>query len=138
MPETTTAARRASLTADVAGLAALLVASGTTHLVKPELFEPIVPHLLPYKRQIVHVSGVAEILCGIGLLFRPTRAVAGVASATLLVVVFPANVQMAADHARRANRRGDGASRAMFAGTLARLPLQWPMIRAALRAAGRG
>ena len=138
MPETTTAARPASLTADAAGLAVIFLVSGVAHLVRPEFFEPIVPHLMPYKRQLVHVSGVAEILCGLSLLARPTRRVAGLASAALLVAVFPANVQMTADHARRASRRGDGPSRAMFAGTVARLPLQWPMIRAALRAAGRG
>ena len=133
----TTASGEAPLSADVAALAALLVASGATHLVRPRFFEPIVPHLLPYKREIVRVSGVAEIACGLGLLARPTRRVAGLASATLLAVVFPANVQMTADFARRANRRGDAASRAILAGTIARLPLQWPMIRTALRAAGR-
>ncbi len=130
-------AEAAPLGADVGALAGLLLASGTTHLVRPQVFEPIVPHLLPYKRQIVYASGVAEILCGLGLLARPTRRVAGLASAALLVAVFPANVQMTADFARRATRRGDATSRAILAGTVARLPLQWPMIRTALRAARR-
>ncbi len=62
---------------------------------------------------------------------------AGWGSAALLVGVFPANVQMSVDHGRRAARRGDTPSRATFAATLARLPLQWPMVRTALRAAGR-
>ncbi len=126
-----------ALGADVGALAGLLLASGTTHLVRPQVFEPIVPHLLPYKRQIVYVSGLAEVLCGLGLLARPTRRVAGLASAALLIAVFPANVQMTADFARRSHRRGDPMSRAILAGTVARLPLQWPMIRTALRA-GRG
>lgn len=136
MPDTTPAGT-APLSADVVGLAAILLTSGAIHLLRPEVFEPIVPHLLPYKREIVHGSGVAEIACGLGLLVRPTRRAAGLASATLLAAVFPANVQMTADWARHANRRGDARSRAMLAGTVLRLPLQWPMIRTALRAAGR-
>lgn len=125
------------LTRDIAGLATLLATSGVVHLVRPDVYEGMVPHLLPRKKALVHVSGVAEIACAAGLLHPSTRRAAGWASAALLVAVFPANVQMSVDHARRAARRGDPSSKASFAATLARLPLQWPMIRTALRAAGR-
>jgi uncharacterized membrane protein len=125
-----------SLTRDVAGLAALLATSGVVHLVRPQIFEGIVPRVLPNHRALVYVSGVAELLCAAGLLLPATRRTAGYASAALLVAVFPANVQMSVDHGRRADRRGDAASRASFAATLARLPFQVPMIRTALRAAG--
>ena len=107
------------------------------HLVRPEVFEGIVPRVLPNHRALVYVSGVAELLCAAGLLVPATRRPAGYASAALLVAVFPANVQMSVDHGQRAQRRGDPASRAAFVATLARLPLQVPMIRTALRAAGR-
>jgi len=123
------------LTRDVAGLAGLFATSGVTHLVKPEVFEPLVPPALPRRREIIHLSGVAELACAAGLLHPRTRRYAGWASAALLLVVFPGNVQMSANHARRARRRRDTASRAAFAGTLARLPLQLPLVRAALRAA---
>ena len=53
------------------------------------------------------------------------------------MAVFPANVQMSATHGARAQRKGTTESKAMFAGSLARLPLQWPLIRTALRAGGR-
>ncbi len=126
-----------SLTRDVAGLAALLATSGVVHLVRPQVFEGIVPRVLPDHRALVYVSGVAELLCAAGLLLPATRRPAGYASAALLIAVFPANVQMSVDQGRRAERRADAASRASFAATLARLPLQVPMIRTALRAAGR-
>ncbi|MFW5474428.1 DoxX family protein [Knoellia sp. CPCC 206450] len=132
MPQTTPPLDKATV-----GLATLFLTSGVTHLVRPQVFEGIVPHVLPRKRALVHVSGVAEIACALGLLHPRTRKVAGLASAALLVAVFPANVQMTADHAKRAQRRQDTGSRAFLAGTLARLPMQWPMIRTALRAAGR-
>lgn len=134
MPQTQT---NAPLDKATIGLAALFLTSGTTHLVRPQVYEGIVPKLLPHRRELVHVSGVAEIVCGLGLLHPRTRKAAGLASAALLVAVFPANVKMSADHAKRAQRKDDVGSKAFFAGTVARLPMQWPMIRTALRAAGR-
>lgn len=132
MPQTNPPLDKATI-----GLAALLLTSGATHLVRPEVFEGMVPKVLPRRRELVHVSGVAEIACGLGLLHPRTRKIAGLASAALLVGVFPANVQMSADHAKRAQRKDDTGSKAFFAGTVARLPLQWPLIRTALRATGR-
>jgi uncharacterized membrane protein len=125
------------LTRDVAGLAALLATSGVVHLVRPQVYEGIVPHVLPHRRALVYASGVAELLCAAGLLVPTTRRPAGLASAALLLAVFPANVQMSVDQGRRSDRKGDTASRASFAASLARLPLQIPLIRTALRAAGR-
>lgn len=135
-PTPTLTPARARLGKDVAGLAVLFLTSGTLHVVRPQVFEPLVPRLLPHRRELVHASGVAEILCGLGLLHPRTRAAAGYASAVLLAAVFPGNVQMSVSHGRRARRRQDAASRAAFAATLARLPLQWPLVRTALRASG--
>ncbi|MDQ4114073.1 MAG: DoxX family protein [Actinomycetota bacterium] len=121
----------------LAGLAALFLGSGTLHLVRPQVFEPIVPSALPDARKVVEVSGVAEIVCGLGLLHPKTRRIAGLASAALLVGVFPANVQMSVHAGKRANRKRTPKSAGFFAGTVARLPMQWPMIKVALRA-GKG
>lgn len=126
------------LTKGIVGLAGLFLTSGTVHLARPEVFESIIPApLVERRRELVYASGVAELVCAVGLLLPRTRKPAGLASAALLVAVLPANVQMSVSHGRRAARRQDTSSRAAFAGTLARLPLQWPMIRTALRAAGR-
>ncbi|WP_435198019.1 DoxX family protein [Janibacter sp. GS2] len=120
-------------------LASTFLASGALHLVRPQVFEPMVPTpLRGHDRLLVRVSGVAEIACGAGLLVPPTREMAGWAGAALLVGVFPANLQMSIDHARRAQRTQTPQAIGVLAGTLARLPLQWPLVRIALRAAGRG
>ena len=125
------------LSKDIRGLAVLFLTSGTTHLVRPEVFDPLIPRALPHPRGVVYATGVAEIACAIGLLHPSTRRWAGWASAGLLAFVFPGNVQMSAAYAGRARRRQDTSSRAAFAATLARLPLQLPLIRTALKAAGR-
>lgn len=129
--------RSVPLDLPIAGLAGLFAASGTLHLVKPQVFEPLIPSALPAPRRVVEASGVAELVCAAGLLHPRTRRVSGLASAALLVGVFPGNVKMSADAGKRAERKRDAKSAAFFAGTLARLPLQWPMLRTALRAAGR-
>ena len=94
---------------------------------KPEPFEQIVPKVLPRKKELVYASGVAELACAAGLLHPKTRRLAGLASAGLLVAVFPANVQMAAVLQRK------GSSRQKAIGW-ARLPFQIPLIKWALKA----
>lgn len=110
--------------------------SGVIHLVRPEVFEPMVPRMLPRRRELVYVSGVAELFCAAGLVAPRTRSAAGLASAGLLAAVFPANVQMAADAWRAAQRKPSTQRRVMQVGTIARLPLQWPLIKGALAARG--
>ncbi|WP_353355312.1 DoxX family protein [Intrasporangium sp. DVR] len=122
---------------DGAALAGLFLVSGVLHFLRPQVFEPIVPKALPNRRGLVYASGAAELACAIGLLLPATRRAAGVASAAVLVAVFPANVTMTAQAARRLSRDpSDAGRRAYLAATVARLPLQWPMIRAGLRAGG--
>ena len=85
------------------------------------------PSWVPAHREFIAVSGVAELVCAAGMLFRPTRRLAGLASAGLLVAVFPGNVKMALDASKTANTSFKAAA-------WARLPLQLPLIRGALRA----
>jgi uncharacterized membrane protein len=113
------------------GLAVLFGLMGTLHFVKPEPFERIVPRALPRKKELVYASGVAELACAAGLLHPRTRRAAGVVSTAFLVAVFPANVQMAMD----LNQKGSRTARAI---AFARLPLQIPLIRAAVRASREG
>ncbi|MGZ4696831.1 MAG: DoxX family protein [Oryzihumus sp.] len=127
----------APLTRDLKGLAALFTTSGVLHLVRPQPFEAITPRRLPARRGLVYASGVAEIACAAGLLHPRTRRLAGWASAALLVAVFPGNIQMAVDETRRVERRlgsGRPANRRRQLATIARLPLQLPMVRTALKA----
>ncbi|MGZ6734568.1 MAG: DoxX family protein, partial [Nocardioides sp.] len=77
--------------------------SGIVHLVKPEVFEPLMPRRLPAHREIIVGSGVAELICAAALAHPATRRWAGLGSAALLVAVFPGNVQMALDVRRSDN-----------------------------------
>ena len=113
---------------DVALLAGIFTTSGVVHLVRPEVFEPLMPSWVPAHDEVILWSGVAELACAAGLLAPATRRPAGWASAALLVGVFPGNVKMAWDAMRTRSTR-------FRAIALARLPLQLPMVRSALKAA---
>lgn len=117
----------APLRRDAKLLAGGFIASGTVHLVRPDVWEPLMPDWVPMHREVIIWSGVAEIVCAAGLLFPPTRKLAGLASAGLLAAVFVGNVKMAQDAAK-------GDNLPFKVGAFARLPMQLPMVRAALRA----
>ncbi|MDN5790021.1 MAG: DoxX family protein [Micrococcales bacterium] len=120
---------------DGLALVGIFLVSGIMHVVRPRPYEAIVPRMLPARRAVVYISGAAEVACAAGLLIPRSRRVAGLASVALLVSVFPANITMVGQAKRRLDRDpGDPRRRAYLAATVARLPMQWPMIRAALRA----
>ncbi len=103
----------------------LYVAAGTLHLVVTETYMRLMPSYLPAHRELVLLSGVAEIAGGLGILVPQTRTgQPGRAAAwgliALLIVVFPANVTMIAEHSRFEQVP-------LWAAWL-RLPLQLPLI----------
>lgn len=109
-------------------LAAIFGVSGVVHLVRPQAYEPLMPSWVPAHREVILASGVAELACAAGLAVPATRRAAGWASVLLLLGVYPGNLKMVADSLSTSST---GFKVAAFA----RLPLQLPMIRWALRAA---
>jgi uncharacterized membrane protein len=78
-------------------LAVAMVAVGIVHFVLPGWFVAIVPAALPAPLALVLVSGVFEILGGVGLLVPRTRRAASIGLVLLYVAVFPANINMIVD-----------------------------------------
>jgi uncharacterized membrane protein len=76
-------------------LAAFFTSMGVMHFVAPEGMVHAVPPWLPDAALLVAVSGVFEILGGVGVLIPQTRRLAGWGLIALLVAVYPANIHMA-------------------------------------------
>ncbi|MDL9937892.1 hypothetical protein QSJ18_14150 [Gordonia sp. ABSL1-1] len=107
------------------GLAGLLLGSGTMHFLVPKPFDDIIPAEIPADpRLLTQVSGAAELALGAGLLLPRTRRISAVGAAALFVAVFPANVNMV-----RLWRDRPWPYRVI---AIARLPLQFPLISAAI------
>ena len=79
-------------------LALAMIGAGVAHFVTPEPFVRIVPAWLPGAMALVLVSGVFEILGGVGLLVRRTRRAASFGLVALYLAVFPANLNQAIHH----------------------------------------
>jgi len=71
------------------------VVAGSLHFIKPDAYLKIMPPYIPRHVAMVGLSGVFEILGGLGLLIPQTRRVAAWGLVALLIAVFPANVYMA-------------------------------------------
>jgi uncharacterized membrane protein len=76
-------------------VAAFFSSAGIGHFTNAEFFVAIVPPYLPAPLALVYISGVFEILGGIGVLLPRSRRLAGYGLLALLVAVYPANIHMA-------------------------------------------
>jgi uncharacterized membrane protein len=77
------------------GLGVFFTYVGILHFIDPEWFTAIVPGILPGSDVFwVIVSGIPEVLCGIGLIIPKTRVHAARATLGLLVVLYWANLNM--------------------------------------------
>jgi uncharacterized membrane protein len=101
----------------------LYVVAGVMHFVVPGVYAQIVPPVFPRPLALVYLSGVAEIVLGVGVLFARTRRYAAWGLVFLLVAIFPANVYMAT-HDVVLEGVPAWASRPSDTATWARLPLQ--------------
>ncbi|MGF1479879.1 MAG: DoxX family protein [Cyanophyceae cyanobacterium] len=79
-------------------LAICIVVAGALHFIAPEPFVKIVPDFLPSPLALVYISGVFEILGGIGLLTPPVSRAAAWGLVALFIAVYPSNINMAVNH----------------------------------------
>lgn len=78
-------------------MSALYIAAGINHFWHPAAYIRIMPPWLPAHQLLVAISGVAEVALGVLLLIPKTRKLAAYGIILLLIAVFPANIQMAAE-----------------------------------------
>ncbi|MET8353427.1 MULTISPECIES: hypothetical protein [unclassified Micromonospora] len=113
---------------EAAALAGLLAAAGVTHLLRPGVYDPIVPRALPGPARFwTYASGVAELAVAAAVAHPATRRSGGRAAVALFIAVLPANVKMAVGWRHRRPTK-----RAIAYG---RVPMQAPLIWWALRVA---
>lgn len=77
------------------GLAAFFINVGIDHFVNPDFYLSIMPPAFPLHLEAVYISGVFEILGGIGVLIPKFRRFSGWGLVALLIAVYPANIYMA-------------------------------------------
>ena len=73
-------------------MAIFYIVAGINHFVNPKFYLKIIPPALPYPEWLNWISGAAEILLGMALLFTVLQSWAAWGIILLLIAVFPANV----------------------------------------------
>lgn len=76
-------------------LAICTIIVGITHFIRPEQYARIVPSQFPHPVALVYISGVFEILGGIGLMIPLVSVAAAWGLIALFIAVFPANINQA-------------------------------------------
>ncbi|MEM7330496.1 MAG: MauE/DoxX family redox-associated membrane protein [Chloroflexota bacterium] len=68
------------------------IAAGINHFRSPKFYLRIIPPWMPKPEWLNWISGAAEVVLGIMLLFPPIRPLAAWGVIALLIAVFPANI----------------------------------------------
>lgn len=97
--------------------------AGVLHFLREPNFTKIVPGYIPFKKEIVYISGVIEIIMGAYLIIKKPSESAKKLINTFLLGVFPANIYMA----RKGIPLGD--KRLPKSALYGRLPLQFALIK---------
>jgi uncharacterized membrane protein len=79
-------------------LAAFYVVAGLNHFRDPAFYLPMMPPFLPWHRELVWLSGVAEVGLGLAVLVPALRRAAAWGLVALLLAVFPANLYVALEN----------------------------------------
>lgn len=73
----------------------IFILAGLLHFIKPGMYISIMPDYIPYHKAMVYISGIAEVLGGVGIMITNLRTYASIGLILLLIAVFPANIDMA-------------------------------------------
>jgi uncharacterized membrane protein len=76
-------------------MALFYLVAGLNHFRDPGFYMQIMPPWIPWHAAMVWLSGVAEVVLGVGLLIPRLRRAAAWGVIALLIAVFPANLHMA-------------------------------------------
>ncbi len=68
-------------------MAGMYILAGIFHFLKPKAYLRIMPRYLPQPKLLVYLSGAAEIILGIALLFKETKTIA-IYGIILMLLVF--------------------------------------------------
>ncbi len=80
------------------GTGLTFILAGVSHFLIPDTFMKLMPPLIPFPLMMVYISGVFEILGGIGLIVTKTKRAASYGLILLLLAVYPANIYTALEN----------------------------------------
>lgn len=101
-------------------MGAMYIIAGIMHFIKPKVYLRIMPRYLPFHKTLVFLSGLAEIMLGIGLFFKSTQVISLFGIIAMLTVFLLVHFYMLSS-----KKAGAGFPRWVL---LLRLPLQFALM----------
>jgi len=105
---------------DLILMAAMYIFAGVMHFIKPKAYIKVMPKYLKPRKFLVLLSGVFEILLGVGLLFDITREISAIGIILMLVTFFLVHFNML-----RGKKYSAGVPKWIL---ILRIPLQFVLI----------
>ena len=75
--------------------AALFIFTGISHFALAEGMVKMLPEWIPGRYPIIYITGIMEIILGLGFLWPSVRRMSGLLTLTFLIAVFPSNIYAA-------------------------------------------
>lgn len=99
----------------------MLLLTGVSHFIYTDGMILMLPHIVPAKQIVVYITGVFEIVAGVGLMIPKYRKNTALMLMVFLIIILPANFKAAYDHLdlTQASYDGPGPEYLWF-----RVPLQ--------------
>ena len=101
-------------------MAGMYIMAGLFHFIKPKAYLRIMPRYLPQHKLLVYLSGAAEVLLGVGLLFKETKNLAIYGIILMLLIFLLVHFYMLSSK--------KAAAGIPFWALILRLPLQFVLI----------
>ena len=76
-------------------LSLFMVFAGINHFRNPDFYLKMMPPYLPFHLELVYLSGLSEVLCGVLLLIPKTKTWGAWLCIITFIAVYPANIYMA-------------------------------------------
>lgn len=79
-------------------MCAMLLFTAIGHFAFTKGMSMMIPGFIPFKTELVYLTGLLEIILGIGLLFPSTRTYSAWILIIFLILILPANIKAAIEH----------------------------------------
>ncbi|MBN9297734.1 MAG: hypothetical protein J0I41_12010 [Filimonas sp.] len=76
----------------------MLFLTATGHFLFPTGMTMMLPPIIPFKKMIIYLTGIFEIIAGVALLFPAARIVTGWLLLAFFILILPANIYAAYKH----------------------------------------
>lgn len=78
----------------IALMSVILFIAAFAHFIFPQFFMVAMPPYMPYHSEIIFITGILEIVLGLGILFKKSRQISATLLALYFIAILPAHIHV--------------------------------------------